>query len=551
MTVTDATFSAEVERSPVPVLVDAWAPWCGPCRIIAPVIDELAAEMAGRIRVAKLNVDDSPATAARFGLRSIPTLLVLQGGREVDRLVGVQPKAEIVRRRPRVTRMVTEEQIAQLEEFNGGDAAVLSLYLDLDPEREPARAHRVVLDDLTREIGERLEPPACRALADEATRVRSWLDDEVPRGRGLAVFSCEPRGLWQAHVLPARIESHAAFEPIPDVAPLLDLLDEYERYAVALVDKARARLFTVFAGAIEEHDTFEDLVPPKHDQGGLSQANFQRHHEAHVYRHLARVADHLTALLRVRAFDRLILSGPVEATSELRRLLPRALAHRVVAVIPGELFASTADVLERTLEVERRIERESEERLLAELFELAGGGGRAVCGVAPTLEALWRGAVQVLVAADDVHGGGSDCPTCGRLEPGSVATCPSCGSTTRVVTTSCTARWDAQCSRRAAWRSCMPTPRAASGRREADSAPCCATGGDPRARATRPRLLRRARSRSSRAAVRFAIGARRLRAAGGDADRRGALPRHRGRLRAIRGELPCSARRALRPRGVS
>jgi thioredoxin 2 len=102
VTVTDASFAAEVERSPVPVLVDAWAPWCGPCRIIAPVIDELASEMAGRIRVAKLNVDDNPATAARFGLRSIPTLLVFAGGREVDRLIGVQPREEIVRRLHRV-----------------------------------------------------------------------------------------------------------------------------------------------------------------------------------------------------------------------------------------------------------------------------------------------------------------------------------------------------------------------------------------------------------------------------------------------------------------
>ena len=96
--VTDASFPAEVERSPLPVLVDAWAAWCGPCQLIVPVIDDLAAEMAGRLKVAKLNVDENPATAARFGLQSIPTLLVFKGGREVDRIVGVQPKSEIVRR---------------------------------------------------------------------------------------------------------------------------------------------------------------------------------------------------------------------------------------------------------------------------------------------------------------------------------------------------------------------------------------------------------------------------------------------------------------------
>jgi thioredoxin len=78
--------------------MDAWAPWCGPCHAIAPVIDQLATELAGRVRVVKLNVDENPRTAARFNLRSIPTLLVLKSGREIDRLVGVQPKQEITRR---------------------------------------------------------------------------------------------------------------------------------------------------------------------------------------------------------------------------------------------------------------------------------------------------------------------------------------------------------------------------------------------------------------------------------------------------------------------
>jgi thioredoxin 2 len=104
--VSDATFATEVERSPLPVLVDAWAAWCGPCRMIAPAIEELAAELAGLVRVAKLNVDENPATASRFDIRSIPTLLVIAGGREVDRIVGAQPKHAI---RARLERFVSPQ----------------------------------------------------------------------------------------------------------------------------------------------------------------------------------------------------------------------------------------------------------------------------------------------------------------------------------------------------------------------------------------------------------------------------------------------------------
>lgn len=94
--VTDSTF-AEIIRSPLPVLVDVWAPWCGPCRHLSPIVDELAGELAGRVLVAKLNADENPQISSRFNIQNIPALLVMQGGREVDRLVGVRPKAEILR----------------------------------------------------------------------------------------------------------------------------------------------------------------------------------------------------------------------------------------------------------------------------------------------------------------------------------------------------------------------------------------------------------------------------------------------------------------------
>jgi thioredoxin len=98
--VTDASFASDVidASSAKPVLVDAWAEWCGPCRMIAPVLDQLAAESQGRYKIAKLNVDDNPRTAAQFNIRSIPTLLIFKSGKLVDQIIGVQPKQAIATR---------------------------------------------------------------------------------------------------------------------------------------------------------------------------------------------------------------------------------------------------------------------------------------------------------------------------------------------------------------------------------------------------------------------------------------------------------------------
>jgi thioredoxin len=93
--VSDASFERDVLRSPLPVLVDFWAPWCGPCRMVSPAVEELGREYAGRMRVAKINTDENPVRPSALGIRGIPTLILFKNGREVDRIVGAAPKASL------------------------------------------------------------------------------------------------------------------------------------------------------------------------------------------------------------------------------------------------------------------------------------------------------------------------------------------------------------------------------------------------------------------------------------------------------------------------
>ena len=93
--VTDATFEQDVLKSSAPVMVDIWAPWCGPCHMVSPLVEELAGDFEGKVNFFKLNTDENPATAARYGIRAIPTLLIFKGGQPVGQIIGFRPKTEL------------------------------------------------------------------------------------------------------------------------------------------------------------------------------------------------------------------------------------------------------------------------------------------------------------------------------------------------------------------------------------------------------------------------------------------------------------------------
>ena len=98
ITLTDQNFNAEVLKSDLPVLIDFWAVWCGPCRMIAPIVEELSIEYSGKLKIGKLDVDNNQQTSINYGVRSIPTLLIFKGGQLKDTIIGAVPKAQIVQR---------------------------------------------------------------------------------------------------------------------------------------------------------------------------------------------------------------------------------------------------------------------------------------------------------------------------------------------------------------------------------------------------------------------------------------------------------------------
>ena len=310
------------------------------------------------------------------------------------------------------------------------EEGILSVYLDLDP-ATVGGGFGARLTELWKPLREQHQVPWLAGRMEyEIEGVTAEVDGwrQAP-GRSAAIFFSGPAGLRTVVPLRFPVRSLARFEPQPVLAPLIAALDEHRRFCVVAFDRAHARLITVSLGSVEDEVTLTSDVPAKSDVGGWGgylQGRYARHRERHLVEHASRTIEHLWSIDRKHPLHSLILSGPDESLAVLRRMLPSALARIVAGVIPGEMFAATAEIVRHVTSLEEDAREREDASLVSQALDEARSGGAGTAGWAETLQALGEARVQVLLLRPNAPRAGVECPHGHFLALEGPATCPMC-----------------------------------------------------------------------------------------------------------------------------
>jgi peptide chain release factor subunit 1 len=316
---------------------------------------------------------------------------------------------------------------------------VISVYLDLDPERfatAPARAVQIrsLIDEAARDVdrADALSHEDRTALREDLRRIDAFLNSREPPFQGskaLAVFCSSRDGLFETVQLRESVPGRVLIEPTPYIEPLVASMDE-PRWCVALVSRRSARLFTGPAPELHERRRLDDETHGQHDQGGWSQANYERSIEKDTDDHLRRAAELVRRAWRAERFDRLAIGGPHEIVPRFEAMLADDVRARVV---PGRVEVDTGTSTEEQVraamaklaeEDEKRIERAALDRLAAGI----GSGGRGTGGPRDTIEALNERRVATLLLEPAFDGHAMRCPRCGLLSLDGPGGCPADGT---------------------------------------------------------------------------------------------------------------------------
>jgi peptide chain release factor subunit 1 len=333
---------------------------------------------------------------------------------------------------------ITRDRLRRLAQTDVGGAKVLSLFLNLDPREfatPPARSTEIrsLLDRagrLVQKESDRLTHDQKESLRADLERVQAELGNGAGTkgAHGLAIFSSSASGLFEILRLSEPVDHEPVISDSPYLAPLSGI-GEPERWCVVLVNRRSARLFCGSSEALEELELIDDGVRNRHDQGGWSQANYQRSVDKDVQDHLKHVAEVVFLQMKAKLPQGVIVGGPQETLTDFEGTLHPYLRERLAGRIDIDVEnSSVEDVRKVAAEKISAAARAREDQALGRLAELFGSNGRAASGLRDVLSAVHEQRIEVLLVDRGFTAPGVCCPQCGFLGGEEIAACPADGT---------------------------------------------------------------------------------------------------------------------------
>lgn len=322
--------------------------------------------------------------------------------------------------------MINEAALQELVAFQatGEDSLVLSLYLNVDPQRS-AETYKLTLRSMLDSVNGQISREDRAAIERYVELEYDW------HGRGLACFSCAAEGFWHAYPLMVPVDDTVFVGHRPYVKPITDLLDTYVRYGVALVDREGAHLFLFNMGALEEVTGIAGEDVKRHKQGGWAAARYQRHEDEAAYRNLKEAAEMTAQIMREGKCRSLILGGTEDNVAHFIGLLPKDVRQRVLGTISAEMTASPSEIGDKSLRLIHEASAERKHQLVGQLITTAAKGGPAALGLSNTLAAVYAGQAYHLILDDAFTARAYRCDHCGYVGTEELAECPLCSERLR------------------------------------------------------------------------------------------------------------------------
>jgi peptide chain release factor subunit 1 len=327
--------------------------------------------------------------------------------------------------------MLSIQELKEISSYNGKGAYFVSLYLNVDPLFNKKGDYMVCLKNMLKGTAESLDRSLYKRVKDDLEKIEHHvLTNKRTFKKGLVIFSSKEAALWKEYNLGVPLKNDLIIDKSVYVKPLMDILDNYQRYCVLLVGKDAARIFIVHLGEIVEYGEVQTPdIPGKHKKGawfGLSQNHYERHINFHIGIHLKEVVEKLDTFLNKEYVGRLILGGSEEAVSMVRAMLHKTVADKIIACVKIEMFAKSDEVLNKAEPIVTAFEKSKEEKIVKELITKAMKNESAVLGIENVLNAIQEQRVMKLVLVSSYKQKGFNCKTCGFLTTQLINVCPYC-----------------------------------------------------------------------------------------------------------------------------